>query len=172
MGHLIFVTLKGRADDLIEPRRRLRLYFVLAMIVATLTAVFAENLLAANHQEFLQTLRCIIIFPVALWGVLWLTEMHPEKITFTDTIKPIDIKPDIDPRDQLLLDELKAAMDVDNVYIEPGLTIRTLAEKLKTPEHRLRNLINRGLGYRNFSSFLNKYRIEAIKTAKIAAFLS
>jgi len=165
MGHLIFVTLKGRADDLIEPRRRLRLYFVLAMILATLTAVFAENLLMANHREFLQTLRCIIIFPLALWGVLWLTEMHPEKITFTDTIKPIDKKPDIDPRDQLLLDELKTAMDVDKVYIEPGLTIRTLAEKLKTPEHRLRSLINGGLGYRNFSTFLNQYRIEAIKAA-------
>lgn len=165
MAHLIFVTLKGRADDLIEPRRRLRLYFVLAMIFATLTAVFAENILAASHPEFLQTLRCIIIFPLGLWSILWLTELHPEKITFKETVKPVDIKPDIDPRDQVLLDDLKTAMDVDKTYTQAGLTIRTLAENLKTPEHRLRNLINSGLGYRNFSSFLNSYRIEAIKTA-------
>ena len=29
---------------------------------------------------------------------------------------------------------------------------------LGTPEHRLRALINRKLGHRNFSSFLNGYR--------------
>jgi len=165
MGHLIFVVLKGRADDLIEPRRRLRLYFILAMVMATLTAVFAENLLQTNHNEFLQTLRCIIIFPLALWGVLWLTQMHPEKIFFERTAKSIVKNPNIDPRDKRLLNELKAAMDVDKAYEEAGLTIRTLAEKLKTPEHRLRSLINSGLGYRNFSSFLNHYRIEAIKAA-------
>ena len=28
------------------------------------------------------------------------------------------------------------------------------------PEHLLRKLINQGLGYRNFSDFLNHYRIE------------
>lgn len=165
MGHLIFVVLKGRADDLIEPRRRLRLYFILAMVTATLTAVFAENLLQTNHHEFLQTLRCIIIFPLALWGVLWLTQMHPEKVFFNETRKPMEKVSDIDPRDQLLLDDLNAAMERDAIYKEPRLTIRTLAETLNAPEHRLRNLINSGLGYRNFSSFLNQYRIEAIKAA-------
>jgi len=72
---------------------------------------------------------------------------------------------DIDPRDQLLLDDLTTAMEHEKIYREPGLTIRILAETLKTPEHRLRNLINSGLGYRNFSSFLNQYRIEAVKAA-------
>ena len=36
-----------------------------------------------------------------------------------------------------------------------------LAAKLSTPEHQLRELINKHLGYRNFSTFLNKYRIAA-----------
>ena len=30
---------------------------------------------------------------------------------------------------------------------------------MDTPEHRLRALINQGLGYRNFSAFLNHHRI-------------
>lgn len=165
MGHLVFVALKGRADDLIERRRRFRLYFVLAMVTATLAAILAENLLAATHPEFLQTLRCIIIFPLALWAVLWLTEMHPEKVTFKQAANPIDEKPNIDPRDQLLLTQLEEIMEEGKIYTEAGLTIRTLAEKLQTPEHRLRNLINSGLGYRNFSAFLNGYRIKAIKSA-------
>lgn len=165
MAHLIFVTLRGRADDLIESRRRLRLYFVLAMVLATLTAVFAENILSNSHPEFLQTLRCIIIFPLSLWSVLWLTELHPEKITFKEIVKPADLGQDIDPRDKALLADLTAVMDGDKIYTQAGLTIRTLAETLNAPEHRLRNLINSGLGYRNFSSFLNHYRIEAIKAA-------
>ena len=165
MVHLAYVALKGRADDLIEPRRRLRLNFVLALVLVTLTAMMAENVLQLSHPEFLSTFRCMIIFPLALWGVLWLTQMHPEKIIFKDTKKSIEKTTDIDPRDQLLLGELKNAMEKDSVFTEPGLTIRILAEKLDTPEHRLRSLINAGLGYRNFSTFLNHYRIEAIKEA-------
>ena len=165
MGHLAFVTLKGRADDLVEPRRRLRLYFVMAMIGVTLIAVFIENMLTANHGNILTALRCALIFPLALWGLLWLTQMHPEKVFFKDVKAPIAKKPDIDPRDERLLEQLKSAMEVDHIYTEPGLTIRTLAETLKTPEHRLRALINQGLDYRNFSAFLNFYRIEAVKAA-------
>jgi len=165
MGHLAFVALKGRADDLIEPRRRFRLYFVLAMIAATLVATMAENLLSANHKELLSILRCAIIFPLALAGLLWLTQFHPEKIVFEDVKKRVPAKPDIDPRDKALLEKLNSAMESDQIYTEPGLTIRTLAEKLKTPEHRLRVLINQGLGHRNFSAFLNSYRIGAVKSA-------
>lgn len=165
MAHLVYVALKGRADDLIEPRRRFRLFFILALVASTLIAVFAENLLMAENKELLQTLRCIIIFPMALWGVAWLTQMHPEKLVFeTPAQKPA--KPSsIDPRDQQLLDALTSAMEENHIYKEPGLTIRALAEQLKTPEHRLRSLINAGLGYRNFSTFLNHYRIAAIKQA-------
>lgn len=165
MGHLVFVALKGRPDDLIERRRRFRLYFILAMVMSTLAAILAENILAANHQAFLQTFRCVIIFPLALWAVLWLTEMHPEKVTFKEPANTDESAPDIDPRDQLLLSQLKTAMEEDKIYTEAGLTIRLLAERLKSPEHRLRSLINSGLGYRNFSAFLNDYRIKAVKSA-------
>jgi AraC-like DNA-binding protein len=48
----------------------------------------------------------------------------------------------------------------NRAYARTGLTIRQLAEELKTPEHRLRALINSRLGYKNFSTFLNGYRIK------------
>jgi len=51
----------------------------------------------------------------------------------------------------------------DRYHRETGLTIRALAEKLNYPEHQLRRLINGHLGYRNFSAFLNSYRISAAK---------
>lgn len=46
-----------------------------------------------------------------------------------------------------------------------GLTIGQLAETLDVPEHRLRTTINRDLGHRNYSTFVNGYRIEAAMRA-------
>ena len=44
-------------------------------------------------------------------------------------------------------------------YKEPGLSIALLAAKLVVPEYRLRRLINKKLGYRNFNELLHEYRI-------------
>jgi len=56
-------------------------------------------------------------------------------------------------------------MDVEQVYREPDLTIGTLAQRLQWPEHRMRRLINQGLGHRNFNAFLNTYRVDDAKRA-------
>ena len=54
------------------------------------------------------------------------------------------------------------------VYREEGVTIRELADKLDIREYRLRRLINGHLGYRNFNSFLNHYRIEEVALRLVA----
>jgi AraC-like DNA-binding protein len=56
-------------------------------------------------------------------------------------------------------------MTVDRAYRQEGLSIGQLALRLGLPEYRLRQLINRGLGYRNFAGFLNFYRIADAKAA-------
>ena len=57
------------------------------------------------------------------------------------------------------LNDLMAA----GAWRREGLTIGALAGELGEPEHRLRRLINRRLGHRNFADFVNGYRIEAAK---------
>jgi AraC-like DNA-binding protein len=64
-----------------------------------------------------------------------------------------------------LLRRLQHLMAVDRVYRQEGLTIGFLSAKLGVPEYRLRQLINEGLGHRNFNAFLNGYRIEEAKAA-------
>jgi AraC-like DNA-binding protein len=44
-------------------------------------------------------------------------------------------------------------------FTESGLTLTRLADRLDSQEHRLRILINQSLGYRNFSHYLNDYRL-------------
>ena len=57
------------------------------------------------------------------------------------------------------LSALQQHMDQQHGYRTPELTIRSLGEQLAIPEHQLRRLINQHLGYRNFSDYLNHYRI-------------
>ena len=65
----------------------------------------------------------------------------------------------------LLLRRLDRLMSVERFYRQEGLTIAMLAARLDLPEHRLRQVINEGLGHRNFNAFLNRYRIDEAKAA-------
>lgn len=56
-------------------------------------------------------------------------------------------------------------MTVERIYRQEGLSIGGLAARLDLPEYRLRQVINEGLGYRNFNAFLNRYRIDDAKAA-------
>lgn len=77
--------------------------------------------------------------------------------TTTDVEKPpTDKVINIDPA---LMAKLLKVMEQEHAYREMGLTIGQLAEQLSTPQYRLRQVINSGLGHRNFNDFLNSYRI-------------
>ncbi len=64
-----------------------------------------------------------------------------------------------------LLRRLQRLMTVDRAYRREGLTIGSLSAELGVQEYRLRQLINEGLGHRNFNAFLNSYRIDEARTA-------
>lgn len=68
-----------------------------------------------------------------------------------------------DPRVDVTLDRdfaaLTRALNEEKVYLTPGLSIGLLAKRLAMPEYRLRALINKKLGYRNFNALLHDYRL-------------
>jgi len=65
----------------------------------------------------------------------------------------------------VLLLRLRQVMEAEKAYREPGLAIAGLAARLELPEYRLRRLINQRLGHRNFSSFVNGYRLAEAQAA-------
>jgi AraC-like DNA-binding protein len=67
--------------------------------------------------------------------------------------------PEVDPGFDRYLCALTQALEKEKVYLTPGLSIRDLAKRLAMPEYRLRALINRRLGYRNFNALLHEYRL-------------
>mgnify|MGYP000532323731 CR=1 FL=1 len=59
-----------------------------------------------------------------------------------------------------LVERIFEVLKKERLYSRPGLTIGELAERLSLQEYRLRRVINKQLGYRNFNQFLNAFRIE------------
>ncbi|MHA7900538.1 MAG: AraC family transcriptional regulator [Henriciella sp.] len=168
--HLLWVALSGLRDDLIEARRKIRLWYVIAMSVATALVVLGEMFYTSmtgdnSDPPSLSLIRTAIIFPPVLLGAYLYLSLNQEALLFQPTPKRETPVPSIDPKDSATHSRLLFAMQEDKLYREPGLGIGDLAARLSVPEHQLRALINKGLGYRNFAAFLNQYRLADAKTA-------
>jgi AraC-like DNA-binding protein len=163
IGHVIWVALSERGSDLVEDRRTARLWFVLAPLLALIVSLLTESVESAHLASILR--NGLGVIPVQVVLLLWLTRMSPERLQ----IKPLGkIDPDalrVDPKDAALHRRLMQAIEVERVYLRPGLTIEDLADVLKTPTHQLRHLINAGMGFRNFATFINGYRLNHAKAA-------
>ncbi len=58
---------------------------------------------------------------------------------------------------------IKAFMDTEKPWLEPGLSLPDLAHKLNMPAHILSRVINEHFGV-SFFDFINQYRIEEVKS--------
>lgn len=170
LAHLFWNTLSGWRDDLIEARRRTRLWYVIATAIAASLVLGTEIVYTTmtgdrSDPEWFSTLRTAIIFPPVAFGAFLYLRFRSEFLLFEPVSRLTPAKPTIDPKDTASHSRLIAAMETDTLYREHGLGIGDLAAKLNVPEHQLRSLINKGLGYRNFAAFLNQYRLAEAKAA-------
>jgi AraC-like DNA-binding protein len=62
-------------------------------------------------------------------------------------------------RESEVLVSLKLLMN-DGFYRRESLALKHLAKEMALPEYRVRAVINKELGYRNFNEFINEYRIK------------
>lgn len=163
IADLLRNAIVGRADDLVEKRRSVRLW--LPVLVALQTGlVLAFELLTARSSGFydprIELGNVVLILALVLFAGRTLLQTDPELLLASEAEpEPAASSTALSPSEAVLRDKLDAAM-AEQVYRTPGLTIAQLAEHLATPEHRLRALINRRLGHRNFAAFLNRYRID------------
>jgi AraC-like DNA-binding protein len=156
-------ALRGRAADLIEERRRFRVVVIIAsaaygMLIVLLEAVqrgpaFAEPLSLANAAGLLALVFAIALAQLSLSRRAQLVSAPPPSRAAPAAAAPPD------EQEKALLARLRHLMEVEKAYREEGLGIAELAGKLGLPEYRLRRLINQRLGHRNFSSFVNGYRL-------------
>ncbi|MCR9194533.1 MAG: helix-turn-helix transcriptional regulator [Hyphomonas sp.] len=168
--HMFWTALSGLKDDLIESRRRTRLWYVTATALATSLIILGETwytTITGDHSDppFMSFLRSAIILPPVFAGAYLYLAFRSEALLFQPVAQPRPPAVSVSPKDQATHARLVAAMEDEHLYREHGLGIGDLADKLSVPEHQLRALINKGLGYRNFAAFLNQYRLAEAKRA-------
>ena len=178
---LVFILLAawrlvaGLRGDLVERRRRLR------PLLAGLTVLYAGgigllNLLGGTRLVGASGPLIDAAALAALAAAFALFAMRSSR----SLVAPLEApaggpqvhevrEPAAMARDQedVLLARLSRLMEDDKVYRQEGFGVAALVTALDVPEYRLRRLINQRLGHRNFSSFVNGYRL-AEATAALA----
>jgi len=159
--HLCVTTLTGRKDDLLNKRRASRIYFVAIIAFVTIVSAISEPLIP-SASEWRQTSKVLAIWPAIVWGFIWMVSFDQKAVTFTEDVKENN---SLNERDRQLRDKLVYVMKEGLAFKDPSLNIVKLASKMGVTQYRLRSLINQNLGYKNFSEFVNAYRIEEVKKA-------
>lgn len=158
--HMVFVTLTGRHDDLLEKRRTSRIYLVLIIAISAVLTIILGSILMPQHQT---TVNVISLWPAIIGINFWLLHIEPMAFAFD---QPVDSgHRQLSSRDALLFDKLTTVMTEQQAYLENNLSVDTLASRLAVGAPRLRNFINQQLGFNNFSTYINSLRIKAIKNA-------
>lgn len=158
---LLRVAFADRADDLIEKRRVIRLFLPLLIAAQTGLILVYELLIGPiGAVVWVQFANGLLILLIVLFAGMALLRTDRELLLVSeaDAIEGQSEPPALTPSQSVLHEKLTTAIE-EGVYRTPGLTITSLADHLETPEHRLRALINRRLGHRKFSAFLNGHRI-------------
>jgi AraC-like DNA-binding protein len=163
-------TIRGWGSDLVEGRRRLRLFILIAVALHIAVSVSVELLFGPDHVPMVfHVLNAAALTAIAAIIAILLLQADLDSVMPVPAAAPAPPAPSVpadeEPVDPALLATLDRLMSVDRLYRQEGLTIGVLAGKLGLPEYRLRRAINRGLGYRNFNEYLNRHRLADAKQA-------
>lgn len=165
----LWVAWRGRANDLVEARRKLRTTFVwivgLALITISASFSLAGELVAPGAFYGISAALELIVLLVAFAVCLGLLGLRQGDLFARAAGAQVDAAPVHDREFDALVEQLTAHMVENKPYRSDGLTIAALAAQIGVQEYRLRRLINRRLGYRNFAAFLNSYRLAEVKVA-------
>lgn len=164
-GALFCLALVSSRDDLVDCRCRARPGFAAAIAGLGVILTGTETFASAGRDTALGALMgsggtFAVILAFAVWILRPDTSLWPGD---TQEDAPTAQPSAPSAPDALLIERIRAAMAA-GIWREEGLTIGALAARLNVPEHRLRKTINTGLGHRNFSTFINRARIQAAMT--------
>lgn len=177
-GYALWLAVGGWRDDLDEDRRRIRGPLILVITVyGLLQGAFETFSFFAPPSRGYPLGEAVALAGVAFAVPFFIMQTRWDRIgphAGRNTGLPTGEAPTapvpmagttngLDATDRLELQRVLDLVNGQKAYREEGLTIAALAERVKIPEHRLRRLINGGLGFRNYAAFLNARRIAEAK---------
>lgn len=157
---------RGRDNDLVEPRRRFRLIVIWAIGAFVIWVALVEIPIFGGRWlvdvKAITQVAIVAMTFVVSFGLY--SFVQPQLFSApVQTLAPSTPAPPPDPSP--LAASLRAHMAHQRPYRADGLTIAALAAQLGEQEYRLRRLINGELGFRNFTAFLNAYRLDEVRGA-------
>ncbi|MGJ5196649.1 MULTISPECIES: helix-turn-helix domain-containing protein [unclassified Bradyrhizobium] len=167
LGLTLAQTIRSWAADLVEGRRRIRAFVVIAALsYGGVNALLQMASAGSGPSELANVVNAAMFLVVVGAVALMLLKVGAGDVLAPEA-PPAAALEAVAPKaaDRRLVDSLMRLMADERVYRQENVTIGMLATKLSIPEYRLRRLINGELGYRNFNTFLNAHRIEEAKAA-------
>jgi AraC-like DNA-binding protein len=171
----VWHALVGRAGDLVEWRRQLRVEFAVITALYIVLIVVSQRIWPGSLSRPPFSLVNAIGLMAFIFLFAWLRLSMLFKQRFALALVQDGSAPPAGPeprqlppatgQDAVLLEALRKLMEQGRAYREEGLGITSLSQSLGVQEYRLRRLINRQLGHRNFSAFVNGYRLAEVEAA-------
>ncbi|MBS0254814.1 MAG: helix-turn-helix transcriptional regulator [Proteobacteria bacterium] len=164
----VWIAWRGRQADLVEPRRRLRLWLAgtIGVSAAWVTGLEMTNHAAARSDPA-HRLTLLLIFLATLAASAAMYQFRPADLFGAAGSPQPGTRPGPLPDQPLspLAQRLLTLIGHERIYRTDGLSIAALAARLGEPEYRLRRIINGELGHRNFNAFLNAFRLAEARAA-------
>lgn len=157
---------RSREGDLVERRRRIRPILVCVVAIYVIVIAFVE--VSGPRGLPLGSLKQVVASG-SLLGVFGfcavLLRMRQADMFGVAPLPVAAAKPPSRPGEDPLSARLLQFMEAHKPHRDETLSIAKLAARLGEQEYRLRRTINGQLGHRNFSAFLNGYRLAEVKAA-------
>jgi AraC-like DNA-binding protein len=155
---------RGREGDLVEVRRRIRPRLVAAVGIYVIIIAFVE-VAVFNYGAPIWVARSVgsSIAVITLMFCMAMFSMRPSDLFGSDNSRTKPAATVL--TDDRLVAKLLHHMSAELPHRDETMSIAALAAQLGEAEYRLRRAINGQLGYRNFAAFLNRYRLNEVKSA-------
>lgn len=158
----LYWAVRGWRVDLVESRRFLRGLFLVVVgglsFGINLTELYLIDAPYAARASFDNVITVVMALGYVSVALVILRFDKSVIERFVERATPLP-DAETDPGFDRDLAALTRALQEEKVYLKPGLSIGDLARHLAIPEYRLRALINKRLGYRNFNALLHEYRL-------------
>jgi len=172
VGAALWRLWNGRADDLVLGRRVLRGVLLGYAAVHGLAVLAVELGMAGRRPPAWLDFANMGFVALALsLSLALLLRMQQRAVDALFGIVPrldvaqarvISEEPAV-PEAAASLARLEELMKDERIYRSPELALAELAKRCGLPEYRLRELIHRGLGFRNFPAYVNEYRLREVE---------
>jgi AraC-like DNA-binding protein len=167
VGLALTQTVMSWSADLVERRRRARFFIICsAALYGGVNALL--QIFGRGTGDLATSINAAVLGGI-VGAIAWAILRVDGSDLFAAETSPASAQKEYstveEAADQKLIDALMRLMADERIYRRENITIGSLALRLGIPEYRLRRLINRRLGYRNFNVFLNNHRIEEAKAA-------